>query len=284
MTDNGYISLNGSLINSDEASVSPVNRGMMYGEGCFETLKSYNGRFLKWEEHFDRLKDGLAYLGMHSPIDSAELKKEVSDLLGKNNLSSEESMVRIQFWREGGRGYKSSSSKTFRMIQANSYTRSSEPLDLITAKTRCIPSEALERKYKLTNGLNYIKAAQEADRHQKDDAVMLTVNGFVSETTIANLFWMQDGIIHTPSEECDLLPGITRGSIISILQERGINIQIGKFEPKSIYEAEAAFCTNSLIEIREIRAVDDIQFKTGQKPFKEILELYEKYKQEELRK
>lgn len=284
MKNDHYISLNGSLIKGSEAIVSPENRGMMYGDGCFETLKSYKSRFLKWDDHMDRLKGGLAYLDLEMPVKSDELKKEVLEVIEANHLVDDEAMVRIQFWREGGRGYKSTSKISSRMIQVSEYDRSTAALDLMTTQTRCIPSEALERRYKLSNGLNYIKAAQEANKSQKDDAVMLTVNGFVSETTIANLFWIKDDEIYTPSDECDILPGITRGIIIDLLNEMGHPINTGKYAPGPLYESTAVFLTNSLIEIQEVQMIDDIKFKTGHSTVENLRKAFQSYKMENLSK
>ncbi len=283
MKNDHYISLNGSLVKGSEAIVTPENRGMMYGDGCFETLKSYKSRFLKWEDHMDRLKGGLAYLDLGMPVKSDELKKEVKNVIEANHLVDDEAMVRIQFWREGGRGYISTSKTSSRMIQVSKYDRSTAPLDLMTAQTRCIPSEALERRYKLSNGLNYIKAAQEANKSQKDDAVMLTVNGFVSETTISTLFWIKGDEVYTPSENCDILPGITRGIIIDLLGKMGHPIKIGQFEPDSLYEATAVFCTNSLIEIQEVHSIDEAIFKTGDPLIQELKKAFQNYKDEHLK-
>lgn len=260
--------------------MSPENRAMMYGDGCFETLKSYRGRFLNWEEHLKRLKGGLAYLELELPVDAEELKREVLEVIEANHLNGVEAMARIQFWREGWRGYKSSSNKTSRMIQVKKYDQPTEPLHLIIAKTRCIPSESLERKYKLSNGLNYIKAAQEANKQQKDDSVMLTIDGFVSETTIANLFWIKDEKLFTPSEDCDILPGITRGIVIDLLTDMGHTIKTGQFEPDSLIEATAVFCTNSLIEIQEVHSVNEKGFKTKYPLVQELRETFQKYKEE----
>lgn len=283
MNEDLYISLNGSLIRSDEVSVTPINRAMMYGDGCFETLKSYQGRFLEWDEHYIRLIGGLSYLELESPVNSDELKMEVLSLLNKKSLKNQDVVVRIQFWRDGGRGYNTSSNKTSRMVHVSPYVPPNGPLDLITAKTRCIPSESLERKFKLTNGLNYIKAAQEAVKCQKDDALMLTINDYVSETTIANVFWFKDGIFFTPSVECDLLPGITRNIILRLIEENGFELKVGKFETSSLHKAEAAFCTNSLIEVREIRSIDKTHFKTGLEPIKKIRDSFINYKREALK-
>lgn len=254
----------------------------MYGDGCFETLKSYDGSFLNWEAHIKRLQEGLAYLGIDLTMTSEGIKEEVRNLLEANEFNDKEVMVRIQFWREGGRGYSTECRKASRMIQVNLYQKSNRLLELVTAETRCIPSESLQRKFKLTNGLNYIKAAQEAGKYRKDDALMLTLNGLVSETTKANLFWIKDGVVYTPSEECDLLPGITRQIVTSLIQKMGCRIEVGKFKPELFYDAEAAFCTNSLIEIQKIRSVDDHIFREEHQIIKELLKSFQAYKEKSL--
>jgi len=284
MNKPGYISLNGVLSESSEALVSPENRAMLYGDGCFETLKNYRGSFLGWEAHIERLQGGLNYLEMDAPVNSNKLKEEVLDLLDANGLRDEEAMVRIQFWRKGGRGYKSDIREASRMVQVHPYTPKPQPMELIAAKTRCIPSESLERKYKLTNGLNYIKAAQEANKHHKDDALMLTLHGYVSETTIANVFWINGDVFYTPSEECDLLPGITRNIMMDLIKDMGYKIEVGQFNPESFYKADAAFGTNSLIEIREILSVDGRTFKTGHKLITDLQKAFQTYKENVLTK
>jgi branched-subunit amino acid aminotransferase/4-amino-4-deoxychorismate lyase len=283
MKDDHYISLNGALLKSSEAVVSPENRAMMYGDGCFETLKSYQGRFLNWEQHMQRLKGGLDYLDLESLFDPEALKREVLDVIDANHLTDDEAMIRIQFWREGGRGYKSLSHKTSRMVQAKTYKMPTAPLNLIFAKTRCIPSESLERKYKLSNSLNYIKAAQEANRQQRDDAVMLTVNGFVSEITIANLFWIKSEAVVTPSEECDILPGVTRKIMMDLFNEMGYPVKAGQFEKETLLEAEAVFCTNSLMELQEIRSIDDTTFNTAHPLIEELRETFQTFKENNMK-
>lgn len=255
MSDSNHIILNGKLLKEQEAMVSPVNRGMMYGDGCFETLRSYSGKFLRLNCHFERLKGGLDYLGMDSHLNSDEWKKQIKNLLEANHLSDKSTMIRIQCWREGGRGYAPDSSKMGWMIQASEIRSNATPQKLIVAKTRCIPSLSLDRKYKLSNGLNYIVAAKEAAEQQVDDALMLTVNGSISETTSANIFWVKDDKVFTPSKDCDLLPGITREIIIELIESNGFEFKEGVFQPEEIKKAEAVFCTNSLIELREVASL-----------------------------
>lgn len=284
MNDSLYMILNGELVTEQAAAISPLNRGMMYGDGCFETLRSYSGHLLGWDQHFDRLSGGLKYLGMEFPYTAQELKSQIEKLLEQNRLDHEEAMVRIQCWRDGERGYASSSRKADWMIQARKFNSKDAKLTLATVKTRCIPSEALERKYKLSNGLNYIKAAQEAHERSCDDALMLTVNDKISEATTANIFWIKDGQICTPSEECDLLPGVTRSIVMDVIRSLGIPLKEVESNRHEIEHAEAAFCTNSLIEIREVSALNDIQFELDHPLVMKVKVGFEQFKVKEFEK
>lgn len=263
MTEPDHIILNGELVEEHKARISPLNRGLMYGDGCFETMRYYGGSFLRWNRHFQRLKEGLDYLGINPAFTADKLLEQIFGLLEANDLADSEAMIRIQCWREGDRGYFTDSKKMGWMIQAGELiSEEASPLKLTVAKTRCIPSEALGRKYKLSNGLNYIKAAEEASHRQCDDSLMLTLEKMISETTSANIFWLSDDVIYTPSEECDLLPGITRELIMEVIEDLGIQLEEGKFSLDEIKKAEAVFCTNSLIEIKEVGNLDDRSFET----------------------
>lgn len=283
MNGNHYIIMNGELLKEGLASISPSNRGMMYGDGCFETLRCYKGKFLKWEQHFNRLAGSFDYLEMGLPFTAEELKSQVKQLLKKNDDSGASSLVRIQCWREGQRGYKTSSRNASWLIQCKSIQTEKQPAKLHLAQTRCIPNQALVRKFKLSNGLNYIKAAQEAEKAECDDAVMLTVSEKVSETTISNLFWIKEDVIFTPSKNCDLLPGITRSLIIRLCKENGITMVEDEFEISDLLKAASVFCTNSIIEIREVENIGNVKFRLNHPLLKRIKESFETYKISELK-
>ncbi len=275
--------LNGELIREFKARVSPANRGMMYGDGCFETLRGYGGKFLRWDAHFARLEAGLSYLDMDTPFTSEELKRQISALLDHNQLHDEHALVRLQCWRDGDRGYATTSRKSRWMIQASKIGMKSPPLRLMVAETRCISSKALDRQYKLSNGLNYVKAAQEASKAGADNALMLTIQNKVSETTSANIFWVKEGQVFTPDVSCDLLPGVTRSAVLDVLKKLSIPIETGGYELPTIYQAEAVFCTNSLIEIREITEIENNGFELAHPLVEKIKAGFEQLKKEELR-
>ncbi|MCH2449497.1 MAG: aminotransferase class IV [Gracilimonas sp.] len=283
MSEPIYIILNGKLVEEQEAKISPANRGMMYGDGCFETIRYYAGSFLRWNRHYQRLKGGLEYLGINPAFTADELMEQVLSLLEANQLAEKESMVRIQCWREGGRGYAADSISMNWMIQAVVIVSGASPLKLTVAETRCIPSVALQRKYKLSNGLNYIKAAQEASRRQCNDSLMLTMHAKISETTSANIFWVKENEVYTPDDDCDLLPGVTRRIVMEVVSSLGIVLIKGKFNLSEIREAEAVFVTNSLVEIKEILSLDDLIFEMKHPLVTKIKEGFERYKVQELK-
>lgn len=279
-----YMILNGELIQESAAVISPLNRGMMYGDGCFETLRSYAGKFLGWEDHIERLESGFNYLDMNAPFSSSDLREQVHKLLKQNQLEHDEAMIRIQCWRDGGRGYAPKTKDAHWMIQASEFPAQEKEIKLSVAETRCIPSEALERKYKLSNGLNYVKAAQEAVKHSCDDALMLTVSDKVSETTSANIFWVKEGKVYTPSPACDLLPGVTRSLVLDVIRSLGLPFEESEYLLSDIRQAEAVFCTNSLLEIAEVISLDKTRFEVNHPLVMKIKVGFEQLKVKEFQK
>lgn len=284
MSDPRYIILNGEITEEQEARVSPLNRGMMYGDGCFDTMRYYAGSFLRWDRHFQRLEDGLEYLAINPAFTADELMEQILKLIGANQLTENEAMVRIQCWRKGGRGYATDSTDMGWMIQTGEAIPDATPLKLTVAETRCIPSAALQRKYKLSNGLNYIKAAQEASLRQCNDSLMLTVDDVISESTTSNIFWVKGDTVYTPSIECDLLPGVTRELMLEVISTSGIHIEEGEFGLEEIQKAETVFCTNSLIEVKEVSSLDDNIFDTDHPMVMKLKARFEQQKVKELTK
>ncbi len=285
MTDSPkYALLNGELILSSALAISVSNRGFMYGDGCFETFRSYQGKFLHLDEHFDRLQIGLNYLGMDSLIDSETLLKQVNLLLEKNELEDVDAAFRIQCVRKGGPGFATTSNKADYVITSRALPEVKKEIVLKTVETRAIPEVALSRKVKLTNSINYIKAAQEVTQLGGDDALMLTVNNMVSETTIANIFWVKGNKVFTPSTNCDLLPGVTRHIVIQLVSEvADIELIEGEFQLEELISAEAVFCTNSLREISPIARIDNTLFDELNPVVKSLQKDFELYKASKLK-
>lgn len=284
MNDGGkYILYNGQIMLESGLSLSPLNRGLMYGDGCFDTFIGYEGKFLHLDAHFDRLKQATDYLGMNVDFDLGSFRSRLLELLRANSLEHEHTVLRVQCWREGERGYYTDSTQANWLTTCGIRKEKAEPLRLATTSVKAIPSEALKRKYKLSNGLNYIQAAREARTKGGDDALMLTLNGEVSETTIANIFWLKDSTVYTPSEDCDLLPGITRKILIRLIREiKDTEVKEGRFTPDEILKADAVWCSNSVKEIIAVQSLDEHHFEPNHAFIRELRSLFEAYKTQNL--
>lgn len=270
------VCFNGDFLPIEEVKVSPFNRGMMYGDGCFETIKSYSGRFLNLKAHFSRLSASLNYLNLKSPFTGIEFEKYLLELLRVNELNSYNGLIRFQCWRQGGRGYQTNNDSIQWVIRAKKLIESNTlPISLVTSTIPVIPSQALERSMKLSNGINYILASNEATKNNAQDALMLTIDGKVSETTISNIFWGQGNQVFTPSKNCDLLPGITRNLVIQELKSSEINIQEGEYKLDDLYSADYVFTTNSISEIRPVSRIDNTTFDVNHHVLKRITDLFE---------
>jgi|GEM_PF-281876 len=154
---------------------------------------------------------------------------------------------------------------------------------LVTSRYRRIPDAALPVGVKWTNGINYILAAAEAQRRGADDALMLTVDGHLSETTVANLFWEESGTVYTPSAECDLLPGITRGILLELIDEAGIPLKTGQFEPSALHRADAVWICNSVRGICPVKKIDGRGYPVESSLLADITGRYESFKRGRMR-
>lgn len=278
---NNYININGEMVQEDENSVPASSRALFYGDGCFETFVSYKGKFLHFVDHFDRLQQGLRYLEMESPFSEEKLKGEIHRLIEKCALENENSVIRVQCYREGNSGYQNISDESSFIISTRPIFNKESETSLKTVSVRAIPSQALERKVKLSNSINYIKAAQEAKKKGGDDALMLTMEEFISETTIANIFWIKGDDIYTPSINCDLLPGVTRSIIDKLIKGNpALNLEQGKFSLQDIYEAEAVFCCNSVMDLKAVVSIDDKEYNTEHPTLNTLSKSFQSYKKE----
>jgi branched-subunit amino acid aminotransferase/4-amino-4-deoxychorismate lyase len=252
------------LISVDQPVATARSRGLMYGDGVFETFRSYRNQTFLLKDHLDRLNRGLNFLGITPPegIKLDKIRSLIGDLLDTNNLLKKDAILRLQVWRDGKRGYlPPQKSESHFVIIAGECPKEFTPPALTTIEQKRIPSEALPSRYKFTNSLNYILSARQASRKEADDALMQTVSGYISETTKANLFWLKQDTVYTPSQECDLLPGITRQVCIDLIeQDDELEIKSGKYRLDHILDADAVWISNSIRELLPVRKINQTTF------------------------
>lgn len=274
-----FVVYNGIVLPREEVRISPENRGMMYGDGFFDTLRSYKGRFLLLENHFERILRTAGFLGINVGFGYEDFRSKILELLESNSLTGSDALVRVQCWREGERGYATSSSEAGWFTSCKVINFDTEPIKLITSSIRLISASSVPRDHKFSNGMNYIHAGNEALASGADDALMLTLDGVVGEISTANIFWVSGDTIFTPSADCDLFPGITRKLIIDMTgKAEGLSIQEGRFSPEQLKAAEAVFCTNSVKEIFPVMSLDGQSFDTDNPVLGQIAELFDHFK------
>lgn len=279
---NSFVSFNGNILPKNEATIEASHSGIYYGTGCFETVRSEKSNLIWFNSHYDRLVSGLHYLGVPDskiPVKS-ELIHTIKELLTRSGLDQKTAMVRIQVSLLESNGYKvDEDAKVMQLITCKPVSNQQTSLKLMVSETRLIPSVCKPTGYKLSNMLHYRHAYREARQENYDDAILLTVNDFVGETSVANLFWKKNDTIYTPSQDCDILPGRVRDAVISLIKN-SIQFRLieGEFELRDMLKADVVWCTNSIMELCPVQSIGEKKFRAFNTSFEWIRERYNELK------
>jgi branched-chain amino acid aminotransferase len=263
--------VDGDLVSADSATVSVRDRGFMYGDAVFETLRAYGGDVFRWDAHADRLAGSAAAISLDHGLSADGLKRRVDETLEANDL--DDAYVKLSVTRgvQPGKLTPSPDVDPTVVVQVKPLPRGgvgSDPIwdgpaALQTVKTRRIPDAALPSRAKTHNYLNGILARLELRVSDADEAVMLDGEGHLAEGATSNLFFVDDEALRTPSLDGPVLPGITRAEVLDIAAEEGIPVREGAFTTDDLREATEAFVTNSTWEIRPVGTVDGIDVGGG---------------------
>ena len=263
-----FVYLNGKILHRDEARISVFDHGFLYGDGIYETLRVYDGVVFMFDEHLCRLARSASLISLTLPLDPGSIKNATYETLIKNSLK--EAYVRITISRghgELGLDPDLCAHTTFAIftLPIHPYPKAyyDSGIRIIIPKTRRNYKDALNPMIKSLNFLNNILAKIEAKKADAYEALMLNPDGFLAECTVSNLFFVKDGILKTPSVDCGILDGITRGILIDIAKRQNIQVIEDKFTKDEIYQADEVFLTNSTMEVMPVRQVDEVHYKVG---------------------
>ena len=234
--------------------------------------------------HIERLRQGMDYLGIAHPKETTEARFAhiIESLLIANNLLEQEARIRIQIWRNGPLGYQTGThDEPILLVSAYPMLNKLTPLSLGTVQTRRIPNKSLPAHLKLSNGINYIAAQREASAAGFDEAIMLDIHDRVSETSMANILWICEGKLETPSLSCDPLPGITRHYVLKAMSEL-YPIHESEFSIDRIMQAEAVFTCNSLRELHPVRMVNNTSFDSESDLVRRMIQIWTDFRNDHL--
>ncbi|MEX0647780.1 MAG: aminotransferase class IV [Balneolaceae bacterium] len=281
----GFVSLNSKILPAHEAKIYPGQSAIYYGTGCFETLKAEQAKLFRFEEHIRRLNSGLVYLGVpeHLQPGMNTIREDVVRLLEKNELTHSDARIRIQVSVDEREGYNKAANPG--LICFITTKKLAQPagtsVSLGTVQTRVVPVVCRPPGVKSSNMLHYRNAFREAKKLQADDGLMMNIHNFVAETSVANIFWKRGNIVYTPSEECDILPGITRSVLLNILNDKnGITMHQGTYNLSEIKTADLVWITNSVREIMPVNRLDNHSFSVEDLFLDELKTAFQKEKSE----
>jgi branched-chain amino acid aminotransferase len=260
-----YFIFNGKYHAAESVILSANSRGLRYGDGLFETIKSINGQLQFIDEHFARLWKGLQVLQFNIPkhFTPDHLQNEILLLLKKNG-NDKIARIRLTVFRGDGGLFDEINHAPNYLIQtwklpAESGTWNSNGLVLGVypdVKKSC----DILCNLKHNNFLPYAMAAIHAKKQKWNDAVLLNSEGRLCDTTIANIFLIKDELICTPALQEGCIAGIMRKNVMSLLTTADYKITEGKLSINDLLEADEVFLTNSIYNMRWVQSLEDKKF------------------------
>ncbi len=249
--------LNGRFVPEQQAVVFVNDRGFMYGDGLFETMRVVNRRPFRMAQHLERMMRGADFLKIQCLFTPKELQDFAGQLIEQNQLR--DAILRVALTRGlGGRGYTpKSDGKPTVVMTLHTVSPSENPIQwsLITSSFR-VPAADPLAAFKTMNKLTHVMARIEADEKGADEALLINTNGEVAETAGGNLFWVYNGKICTTPTDCGVLPGITREVVLEICQTLGLLVNKCVIKPEALKNSEGIFITQSALGIVPVAMFD----------------------------
>lgn len=260
-----WIYLNNKFVTDEEAVVSVFDHGFLYGDGVYETIRSYGPRIFMRNEHLSRLFRSATEIGLTIPIPVKNWGDILHEAMIRNDVGTDlqDAYLRITVSRGAGDiGLDPAlcSSPTVvvmakPLVPPPSYLYE-RGVNVIVASTKRNLPHALSPQIKTTNFLNNIQAKREAIAAGAFDSILLNWEQHLTECTISNLFFVMDGTLRTPTLECGLLDGITRNIVIRLAEELNMHVEEGRYTVDQLYRADECFLTNTSMEIMPVISVD----------------------------
>jgi branched-chain amino acid aminotransferase len=254
------VSINGQLKPRAEAHVSVFDSVVQGGDAVWEGLRVYDGRIAALDGHLERLQNSAKALAFVSVPASDDVRAAIFATLEANGMR-DNAHIRLTLTRgekvTSGMNPKFNQSGCTLIVLAEwkPPVYSDEGIRVITASTRRNTPQCLDSKIHHNNLLNNILAAIEANVAGVDSAIMLDVNGFVSETNDTNIFLVKNGRVLTPHPD-SCLPGLTRKMVLSICAEQRIPAAERNLSLTEVYTADEAFTSGTMGELTPVLEAD----------------------------
>jgi branched-chain amino acid aminotransferase len=263
------VSIDGKLVKDEDAKISVLDHGLLYGDGLFEGIRVRAGRVFRIEQHLARLAVGAKTIGLDLPFNASEQARIVTDTVSA--FGQKEAYVRLLITRgEGPLGVDPSTCKkpTVVCIVAEiglfSAEQRAQGLAMITSSYRRPNPDVQDVAIKTLNYLGSALAKQEARRQGADEALFLNQSGRVAEAAVANIFALRGRSLWTPPALDGCLEGINRGAILEIAAGLGFSVGERSLGRRDLFAADEVFLTGSGAGVIGVRSLDGRAIGRGQ--------------------
>ena len=231
------------------------DRGLMLGDGLFETILAVDGEMVRFEAHLARLRRGCAAIGI-APPDAAAVGAAAAAALKSARAREGRAVVRLTLTAGSGRGLDRTFPTEGRLLAtASAAPGIPGPARLATAAIRRNETSPAAR-IKSLSYIDNVLARRQARDAGAEEALMLNGRGEIACAAAANLFWVKEGKLFTPALGCGVLEGILRGVVIEAAASLGVQAIETAAGPEALEEVEGLFLTNSLVGVRAVGALD----------------------------
>ena len=273
------VNVNGRLTDAATATVSPLDRGFLFGEGVYETLRTYNRQPFLLDRHLARLRASANLISLMVPFDDSACRKRLAQTMTAVSDTDSELYLRILLTRGvGDLTYDPDSCPTPTvMMMARPYVETSAKtvnngIKIVLSSIIRNHPKALNPRIKSNNLLNNALAMQEAIRAGADEALMCNYRGEIAECSQSNIFIVRDGVAQTPALDTGLLEGVTRNFLFEVGTAANIRVREATLLPNDLAKADEVFITGTTREVLAVTSIDETPVRDGRPgPITELL-------------
>jgi branched-chain amino acid aminotransferase len=263
------VSIDGKIVKDEDAKISVLDHGLLYGDGLFEGIRVRAGRIFRLDQHLARLQIGARSIGLELPFNPSEQARIVTDTV--RAFGQKEAYVRLLVTRgEGPLGVDPTTCKKPTVVcivaEIGLFTaeQRARGLAMITSSYRRPNPDVQDVAIKTLNYLGSVLAKQEARQHGADEALLLNQSGRVAEAAVANVFALRGRSLSTPPALDGCLEGINRGAVMEIARELGLSVSERSLGRRDLFAADEVFLTGSGAGVIGVRSLDGRAIGRGQ--------------------
>lgn len=251
--------LNGKFVDDDEAKISPFDNGFIFGDGIYETMRTYGGKLWNFEAHFRRFEASADLLQLKIPYEQAELRDLINQLIKKNGFK--ENRIKMILTRGvSGLDFDSPRNPTL-LIYVNDLKEELKEVYENGVSAITVPFVRAIPEIKSLSLITTVRGRQEAKKKGAYEAFLLDHEGYVTEGSISNAYFIKHGDIFSP--EIDMLAGTTREILLRLAGQKGFNVVFKKCEKEAFYEADEIFISNAIKGVVPVVKIDDFSIGEG---------------------